>query len=377
VKIIHWSMLNHSGMHHVAESMARAELAMGVESRLMDPFDKDQSGWEMALDADIHVAHTHIPEKMGTIPWRRAIVKPYKMVFPVHGTPEHFFENSVKEGVTNGYNAGVSYIHHQHGMQQADAIMSFVPRQQWLFDLATDKSTVVDLIPMGVDHAYWVGGASKGKYAGEPSVLTCENQHEFKWGVPIASVWQYVRREVDNAILHWSAIPLDLHRFVFPMLARYGSYGTVVGSWSYAADTLRDIFKSIDFYVSPVRYGDFNRLSMEASAAGAKVISFPGNDYADFWMHEGHHRAMADDLIRILSGQEPPRAEKKPAPTEADMARVTINVYNRVLGRPLVKWEDGETLPDAMPENVREAIMAGQQYDARPRTAKPITAEDL
>lgn len=357
MRVCHWSMLNSSGMHHVAASMARAELALGVETRLLDPFDPGQVEWDWALDADVHVSHTHIPDHYRGKSFRRQCTKPYRWIFPVHGTPELVFEASVVDAANNGYNTGTSFAQHQRGMQEADAIVTFWPRHQALYTLATDKHTIVDCVPMGIDHAFWKAGVSPGKYAGSPSFMNCDNQYPFKWGVDLLKFWPWVREELDDAVLHVSNLPTVLHRFVDVMRARYGSvYGTVAGSWSYDHDNLRNIFQSVDYYLSPVRYGDFNRVSLEAGAAGMKVVSFPGNPYADYWMHEGDQRQTAVDLIRIGRGEIAPR-EKTPIPTEREMAEATIHVYERILDRPRTNFALGD-IPDALDVTLRDAMLS-------------------
>lgn len=348
-------MLNGSGMHRVAASMARAELAIGVESVLLDPFDTQQVGWESALDADVHVSHTHIPEWIGAHSFPKSCTKPYRWVFPVHGTPELVFEASVEDARLNGYNTGTSFAHHQRGMQMADAVMAFVPRHHALYDLATDKHTIIDLIPMGIDVDFWSGGTSLGRYAGKPSFFNSENQYPFKWGIELIRLWPWVRAELDEAVLHVVNIPGGLQRFVDVLSARYGSlHGAIIGAWSYDHANLRNILKSVDYYVSPVRYGDFNRMSMEAGASGVQVISYPGNDYADYWIPEGDQRRVAAELIRIGKGDVEPRA-KSPVPTERDMAEATVHVYERILDRPQTNFALGE-IPDALPDVVRHAI---------------------
>ncbi|HEX7828639.1 MAG TPA: glycosyltransferase [Thermoanaerobaculia bacterium] len=360
MKVIHWSMLNGSGMNRVAASMARGELAIGVDARLLDPFDTNETGWEIALDADIHVNHTHIPEKIGGKPFRAACTKPFRYVFPVHGTPEHVFESTIADAAQNGYNTGTSYAHHQNGMQEADAVVTFWERHQWLYQLALDKHSIVDLVPMGIDTAFWNAGVMRGKYAGEPSFLSCENQHPFKWSFYILRMWKAIRRELPYAVLHVANIPGGVQRFVDAMAARYGcANGCVYGSWAYKHEDLRNILKSVDYYISPVRYGDHNRMSLEAAATGAKVISYVGNRYADFWIPEGDDRRQAEAIIDIGRGNVEPRADKLPVPTEVDMARAMVNVYERILDRPQTNWSMGG-LPDALPTTIRAAIASAQ-----------------
>lgn len=354
-------MKNGSGMHRVAEQMARAELAAGVQSHCLDPFDVKQIGWEdFGLSADVHVAHTHIPELFNGKPFRRQCTVPWRMVFPVHGTPELVFESTVTEAASNGYGAGRSYAGHQIGMQEADAIVTFWERHQALYDLATDKHTTIDLIPMGIDTAYWQAGVSRGQYEGAPSFFNCDNQYSFKWAIEVLRVWRLVLRELPHAGLHIANIPTDLLRHVDALAMRYGSLTRAwVGSWSYDQDNLRNIFKSVNYYISPVRYGDSNRTSLEAAAAGVPVISYAGNPYADYWMPEGDQREVARVLAAIGACDVGPRADKTPVPTEQAMAEAMIHVYERILDRPRTVFALGE-IPDAIPDVVRAALASAR-----------------
>lgn len=373
MKICHWSMLNGSGMHAVAKSMVQGEIALGVDARLLDPFDATQLGWDDVLDADVHVNHTHIPDRIGTVAFHKAVTKPHRFVFPIHGTPELVFEGSVEDAKANGYGAGMSYAHHQRGMQIADAIVAFVPRHRDFYDLATDKHTIVDQVPMGIDTAFWGGSTVAGKYAGSPSFITAENQHAFKWCIDLVRVWPWVRAELDEAILHAVNIPGGMLRFVDVLAARCGSnHGSYIGAWSYDHENLRNIFRQCDYYISPVRYGDFNRACLEAKAAGCKVISFPSNPYADFWIPEGDQRTWAKALIRIGKGEAAARPDALPVPTLADMAHAMIGIYERVLDRPRTNFALGGLLPDALDATLIEALQSVRPT-VKPTTPRPVT----
>ena len=362
MKTVHWSMLNGSGMHRVAAAMARAETTLGVESILLDPFDKQQQGWENALDADIHLSHTHIPERIGKHSFKRSCTKPYRWVFPIHGTPELVFEASIKDAEQNGYGSGTSFAQHQIGMQTADAIFTYHARHQALYQLATDKSTIVDLIPMGIDVAFWQAGVSAGKYQGTPSFFNCDNAYPFKWALEILRAWPWIYQGLEEmACLHICYLPTAIQRFVDVMAARYGSLrGAIIGNWSYDHKNLRNIFRSIDYYLSPVRYGDHNRVCLEAAAAGAKVISHPGNVYADFWIPEGDQRVQAQALIAIGRGEVAPRADKVPVPTEQEMGEAAINVYERLLDRPRTNWAVGQEMAGALDPMIRDALLSSR-----------------
>lgn len=371
MKSLHWCSPNNSGMHHVAASMVRAELALGVEARMLDPHDSTKTGWELAAEADIHINHTHLPDEFRHKPF----------VFPHHGTPELIFELSVRESEGNPYNAGTGQAQHFRLMQDADAIVCFVPRHRDIFDLMTDKHTIVDLVPMGMDTAFWSAGVSPGRYAGKPSFLSCENAYPFKWAVDFLRVWKWVRDELADATLHVTNLPTNTLEQVKIMTARTGAvYGTVAGSWSYDANNLRNIFKQVDFYLSCVRFGDFNRMSMEAGASGLPVISYPGNPYADYWITEGDIRSAVKDLIAIGKGDVQPRA-KAPIPSEQDMGQAMVHIYERVLDRPQTNFALGG-IPDALSVEARDALLSasgpglGESAPTAPR-AKALSAAEL
>ncbi len=79
MKVCHWSMFNGSGMHRVAEAIVAAEKSIGIDSILCNLHEK--TDFPEALDADIHVSHTHFPDKM-----RRLLLNPLKLVWVGHGT---------------------------------------------------------------------------------------------------------------------------------------------------------------------------------------------------------------------------------------------------------------------------------------------------
>jgi glycosyltransferase involved in cell wall biosynthesis len=89
---------------------------------------------------------------------------------------------------------------------------------------------------------------------------------------------------------------------------------------------LRNVFSQIDFYLNPVRYGDFNRIGLEANASGCKVISYHGNPYADFWLSEGPQERQAKELISILSGNVAPLSRVE-APDISETALAMKEIY--------------------------------------------------
>ena len=324
LKACHWVLLNGSGMCNVAKSMAEAETRLGLDSSVIDIMKKET--WEAALDADVHVVHTHFPDAM-----RKRVTKPLKLVWISHGTPEHVFEGAVEDG-KKGYGHADGFMLMQHWLNTADARVTFWPRHQWIFQKMVSKGTTIHCVPLGVDHEFWKAGKNTGKYAGGPSVWTAENPHRIKWPLNLFELWPYVKDELPEAVLHANYVPNDMHRWFFPLVNSNGtSYGAHIGPFTFPAENLRDVFKSIDFFIGLVRYGDHNRLSMEAAAAGAKTISYPGNLYADYWVSEGDHRVTTKDLVAVLKGEVEPRTDKMPVPDQADTAKAMQLVYEGVL----------------------------------------------
>jgi hypothetical protein len=323
IKVAHWTMFNNSGMYRMAESFAKEEGKQGIDSWLCDVSDRN---YKDVLDADIHVVHTHLPDDV-----RPQLLKPLKLVWVGHGSVEHVFQSSVESGLKGGYGAGDGWALCQYWMQQADALVTFWPRQQAIWKSLCDKATIVECIPLGVELDFWKPTQSQGKYMGTPSVFTAENCHYTKWPLDLFLCWPWVWPEVPEAFLHAVYIPNDQHKWYFPLVNRNGCrFKTIMSAAVLDPVSLRNAFCSTDFFIGLVRYGDYNRLSMEASACGAKTISYAGNEYADYWITEGDQRIMAKELTAILKGDTPPRA-KLSVPDMKDMVRSMIDVYRRIL----------------------------------------------
>ncbi len=324
MRVIHWSLKNGSGMHRVAESIAEAERKLGLDSRNIDCSVRSPE-WEDALDADIQVVHTHFPDEL-----RKKVRRPLKIVWVAHGTPDHVFQSSVEMG-SQGYGHGDPLMLMQFWLRNANARVTFWPRHKWIYDRMVDRGTTVNLVPLGVDRSFWGAGASRGKYAGEPSVFTAENSHYIKWPYDLFTTWPYVLDEIPFAKLHSVYLPKDQHRWFFPLINSNGAaYGSYVTAMSFSHEDLRNTFKSVDYYCGLVRYGDFNQIALQANAAGAKTISYAGNEYSDFWITEGDQRFMADQLINILSGKTPPR-EKTEVPDLVETASHMQGIYEGLL----------------------------------------------
>jgi hypothetical protein len=322
MKVAHWTKFNKSGMNRVAESIQKAERTLGVDSIIVNL--DNQAVWPEAEDADIHVSHTHFPEN-------KFHGKEYKLVYVPHGTPEHVFMSSVIEGESGRYGHGDGWMLLQHWLKVSDAIVTFWPRHRDIFRTLVDKRTIVDLAPLGIDKGYWVRVPSPGKYAGEPSCLSCENPHFIKWPMDLCFLWPWVSEEMPDAVLHLSYLATNMHRWFFPLVNANGTSYAAHISARYMQDVLlRDVLCSIDYYLSFVRYGDFNRMSLEAAACGCPVISYYGNPYATYWVSEGDQRVTAMELIRIFRGEVEPRVID-PIPDVVDTAKAMISVYERIL----------------------------------------------
>jgi len=323
MKVAHWVLHNKSGMFRVAESMVAAERAIGLDSHLCDVWKQPDD----MVDADVHVSHTHFTDAM-----RRKITKPLKLVWVGHGTPEHVFQTSVQEGEKGAYGHGDGVMLLQRNLQTADAVVTFWPRHQAIYQQLCDKSTQVHCIPLGVDKTFWKPVPTQGKYGGTPSLFTAENCHTIKWPLDLFIVWPWVYPKLKTeARLHATYLPNDKHRYFFPLVNRNGcSYASYITGRAFTHEELRNAFVSVDYFVGLVRYGDFNRLCLEAAACGTTLISYRGNEYADYWLTEGDQRVMADELLAILEGRTEKR-KKATVPDVVDTAKSMKAIYEKIM----------------------------------------------
>lgn len=304
MKVRHWSLMNNSGMHRVAENITAAEVALGLDSVNVDCSVRSEA-WEESLDADLHVVHTHFPNEL-----RRKVTRPLKVVWIGHGTPDHVFQSSVEAGLGAPYGHADPLMLMQHWLRTADARVTFWPRHKWMYDRMVDKGTVVHHVPLGVDTAFWQSGVSRGKWEGTPSVFHGENPHYIKWAYDLFTIVPEVFEQIEGGKFHCVYLPRDMHRWFFALCNANGSaYYSHISPVTFPHDELRNVFKSIDYQIGLVRYGDFNQLSLQANAAGVTTISYAGNEYADYWMTEGDQRVMATELTAMLAGQVPKRAK--------------------------------------------------------------------
>jgi len=307
-------------MARVAHSIVKAEKELGLDAVLVNP--QDTSTWEAAKDADVHISHTHFPDSL-----RKEFKGP--VVWVSHGTPEHVFETAVEQQLA-GYGHHDAFMLAQNWLRTADAMVTFWPRHKTLWDQMCHKGRETTLIPLGVDKSFWKPGQSKGKYSGTPSVFTCENAHRIKWPLDLFYIWPWIREELADAFLHCAYLPKDMHRWFFPLINANGcAYGSHISPTVFDHDNLKNAFYSTDFFIGLVRYGDFNRLCLEANACGSKTISYRGNPYSDYWITEGDQREMAKELIAILKNEAEPR-EKDEVLDISETAKAMKGLYERL-----------------------------------------------
>lgn len=323
MQVVHSSLTNGSGLHRVAESLAVAESALGLESRLVD--SRDASTWGDTSDADVFVVHSHLPP---TMPRKRDA----RVVWVGHGTPDHCYQSSVEDAERGGYGHSDSAMLMLHWLKTADARVTFWGRHKWLYDqMLTRGARPTDLVPMGVDRAFWQQGATAGKFAGEPSLFYAENPHYIKWAYDFFTCIPTIAEAHKGMMAHLVYQVRDHHRVQFPWMHALGaSFNSHVSPATYDKAWLRNAFQSCDYTVGLVRYGDLNHLSLEANAAGAKTISYAGNPHAMWWVPEGDQREIAKALIAILAGDVPPR-DQTPVPDVTDMAQAFITIYEDIL----------------------------------------------
>lgn len=325
MRCVHWTITNGSGMHRVAEALAKAETLLGGESVLADP--GLPATWDAHVDADVHIIHTHFPDALA-----RRVTKPLRLVWVGHGTPDHVFQSSVEAALQGAYGHGDAIQLMLHWLKTAHAKVTFWPRHKWMYDrMLTVGARKVDLVPLGVDTAFWGAGESAGKFAGEPSVLTCENPHYFKWPYDLLVAWIEIVRTFPEARLHCGYLPNDMHRAFFPFFNALGSsYTSYMSPTVFDKLNLRNALRSTDFFCGLVRYGDLNHLSLEATATGAKTISYAGNPHATYWVRDGDQRELAEQLTEIFRGNVPPRVVL-PVPDISATAAAMRAVYEDIL----------------------------------------------
>lgn len=316
LKIAHWTLKNGSGMGNVAIDLAVAETALGLNSVCID--NNVKAEWAGGMDADVHVAHSHVPDE--------ARAGGGKMVWIGHGTPEHCFMSAVEDGLNNTHGFSDVWMLVQYWLKNADAMVTFWPRHQAIWQSMVDKGRKVHCVPMGIND-FWKSVPTGGKFAGTPSLLNAENCHFIKWPLDLVLMWPWVVEQVPGAVMHLFNLPNDQHRWWFPLMNRNGTaFKSHITTGKHSRETLRNAFVSTDFYFNTVRYGDYNRVGLEAKAAGCKLISYVGNQYADFWIPEMDQRYQAGKLSEILRGDVAPR-EADPVPTIQEQAEGMKEVY--------------------------------------------------
>lgn len=332
MRVIHHTLKNGSGLNKVATNMAIAEKLLGIDSVLSytneplcevtpdDPNAMRVVAQANAKDADVHVIHSHLPDGAKG-----------KTIFVAHGTPEHCFNTAIEQNKASGYVAGDPWMLSLHRINTCDITVTFWDRHRYLWQSMSPKADV-RVIPMGVDTEFWKPGESQGKWVGNPSLFTCENSHQIKWPLDLILAFPKIMAETE-AVLHCHYLPLDQHRFWFPLIQSNGTaYKSYASGAYFDAPALRNAFNSVDYYMNLVRYGDFNTVCLESKAAGCKVISYRGNPYADYHITEGSQVDMAEEIISIIKGSpKMPNTAIRPVDSCETMAKSMISLYQEMI----------------------------------------------
>lgn len=320
MRIVHWSLKNGSGLHQMAEEISACEKSLGLDSICLDGDNQEEI--KTYVGADIHVIHGHIPDEVDE--------PPAKKVFVAHGTPENVFMTSINDSV-KGHGASDALMSSMYRIKTSDAVITFWPRHQYIWQSFMDRGRTVDCIPMGIDKAKWPQTATRGKWAGTPSLLSAENCNQIKWPLDLFLAMPLVMEQIRSMRFHCFYMPLDQQRWWGALTFANGSaYRSLMPALTLPKGELLNAFRSVDFYIGLVRYGDHNRICLEAKTAGCQVISFRGNEYADYWLDEGDQRVIAAQLLMILRGQVPKRESLEP-PDITETAAAMIKIYERLV----------------------------------------------
>jgi len=320
MKVIHWVMRSGSGMERVANDLSMGERSAGILSATLDCNNPEEI--PAGLGADIHVIHTSLPLQVNQ--------KKVKNIWVIHATPEGALHNSLIHGNPFPHGATDYWMLNMHLLKECDAAVSFWPRQQAIWQSLMDKGHTVYCIPMGIDLDFWKPVQSAGRFAGSPSLMFAENCYYYKWPLDLFIAYPWVIEEFPFAKLHAFYIPLDQHRWWFPLVNRNGvSYRSYINGGTLSQEALRNAFSSVDYYLNLVKYGDFNHICLEAKASGCKVISYEGNPYADYWVTEGDQRRIARQLIEIFKKEVEPR-KTDPVLGIDQMVNGMIEVYDKI-----------------------------------------------
>lgn len=316
MKVTHWSLGNGSGLAQVAQDISMVENQLGIDSIVCTPQEK-----EKGMDADIHVAHAHIPDEI-------AIKHSKPWIAFQHGAPEYVIEMMDSEDGIN--QKGNSFASGWMMMQQADAVVSFWDRHIKMYERMTDKP--IYKINMGVPLGFWEKKITPLPQPGIPSFITCENSTRAKWILDLLLLFPWLLEDFPHACLNCFYVPMNQHKMFFPLLyANKALRGVYLTSHKLDKPMLLAALRGSQYYLNLCRYGDFNQMGLQAKAAGCKVISYKGNPYADYWLDEGDQRTMALQLLAIMKGWTQPRNNVLPVPDTRDMVDGLIRVYREVL----------------------------------------------
>lgn len=370
MKVCHFTAYNGSGMNAVAVQSMLAERKLGIDSHVLNV--AESPSWDIALDADVHIAHTHWPDFYNGKSFLRQLKKTPKIVTVFHGTPEFVFRENINlSRHANKHGIGDGVMMMQHWLKRSDARVTFWPRHQAIYQSMVDRGTEVFCVPLGVDQNFWKTGPRDGaKWGGNPSLLSCENPHIIKDPLDLVLLWPWVYPQLDNASLNLAYLAENTHRYYAPLMnMNDAAYGMHWSSFYFSPLNLRNAFRSVDFFIGLVRYGDFNHLSLQAAATGTRTISYAGNPFAQYWITEGDQREMALQLLQILRGDVQPRVTAT-LPDAMDTAKGMVAIYKQTLKRTVVP---GFTLPFAPTKDWNDGT--GQVIDTRTPKVKDSAAK--
>ena len=304
--------------------MSSAERGLGIDSFVSFTNTPTESkpgeilSEDDSLDADIHVIHSHLPDGAKG-----------KTIFIPHGTPEHCFTQAIEQNKASGCWAGDPFMLSIYRVNNTDVTVTFWDRHKYIWKSICPKASIIT-VPMGIDKEFWKPVESRGKWVGDPSLFTCENSHAIKWPLDIILAFPLIM-SASSAILHIHYLPLDQHKWWYPLMFSNGvSYKSFSSGNYFDKETLRNAFVSVDYYISPVRYGDFNSVCLEAKSSGCKVISYKGNPYADYWLEEGSQIDMANRLLDIINGKVEKRNTLE-VPNLHEMTNEMVKIYKELI----------------------------------------------
>ncbi|WP_072378405.1 glycosyltransferase family 4 protein [Hyphomicrobium sp. NDB2Meth4] len=228
-----------------------------------------------------------------------------------------------------------------------------VVASQWMLDMARSSPLAANfnftVIPFGVDLERYKPGdrlaarARLGVFPGRPVVFLRASSTPFK-GLP----------EFLNAV---ERLDPDLQLCIIS-LQETGHFDRFIGrhqiiefGWTNDEDLLLDAYAACDFFAMPSRAEAFGLMAIEAMACGRPVLSFDGTSLpgitfaptAGVSVPNGNNEALSLAMQRLLRNpvdcEERGRLSRMLAERYYDIrdqARLTADLYRRILGKDMV-----------------------------------------